>query len=88
MSLFKNTPIKRTFLAARTQDPELRKRLNATAEHSEYQPSYKWLVEGDNFSLTFKTKKDALAFIQHRKADPCPDCLSTDGTHSRPSCNE
>ena len=42
-----------------------RRYCNTRAETSEYHPSHKWVIEGENFSMTKKTKKEAQEMINN-----------------------
>ena len=54
----KYTIHKRTF-EAKKHEGEKREKLNRSSITSEYMPSYKYALIGENCSLAFKTKKEA-----------------------------
>lgn len=61
------TIIKRLFTAKNYPiGSEERNKLNIDSETSEYMPSYKYVVKGENFSHTTKTKEDAQNFINNQ----------------------
>ena len=58
--------IKRNFEALKhPQGSEARKRLNQNDVTSEYMPSYHWEVVGGRCSLSFKTREEALNFVEN-----------------------
>lgn len=59
--------IKRTFEAKKYSIGSIdRQRLEQNAVTSSYMPSYKWTIEGEGFSHSTKTKKDAENFVINR----------------------
>lgn len=56
---------KRTFEAAKhPKGSDERARLNLSSVTSEYMTSYKYSVIGDHFSTAFKTKQQAIDYVE------------------------
>lgn len=47
-----------------------RKRLNEDPVTSEYMPSYRYAAIGDNYRLSFRSKKEAMEFEAVREGEP------------------